>query len=262
MGNYKVQEVLNTDVQFHINIDDSHNIKYALITGDPMRVESIARQLDEPEFVSHNREYHIWKGKIKGEGVFVASHGIGGPSTAIAIEELCAIGVKYFIRIGTCGGMALDVMGGDLIIANAAIRMDGTTNEYIPMEFPAVSDFEVTSALQEAANMLNVKSHIGIVQCKSSFYGQHNPLSMPVSGELTAKWEAWIRGGCLGSEMESATMFIVSQIRKAKSGCVLNVLWNQERENQGLSNPKSYDMNMAIKTAILATEIIISKYNK
>ncbi|MCL2269874.1 MAG: uridine phosphorylase, partial [Treponema sp.] len=100
--------------------------------------------------------------------------------------------------------------------------------------------------------------HAGIVQCKDSFYGQHSPDRMPAGFELKNKWEAWIKAGCLASEMESSTLYIVSQILGARAGCVLNVVWNQEREKAGMSNPRCHDTEPAIKTAVEALRILIA----
>jgi len=244
---------------YHIDFDDSHGAKYVLLPGDPGRVEKIAQYLENPRFYHQNREYTTWLGEIAGETVMVMSTGMGGPSTAIAVEELYQTGVKNFIRIGTCGGMATPVMGGDVVIATGAIRMEGTSKEYVPIEFPAVANLDVTNALVDAAKGLGAAWHAGVVQCKDSFYGQHSPGRMPSGNELMEKWNAWIKAGCLASEMESATLYIVCQILGAKAGCVLNVVWNQERERQGLSNPQSHDTALAIKVAVEAVRLLIEQ---
>ena len=243
---------------YHIGFDDTHGASYAILPGDPGRVEKIASYLENPRFYHQNREYTTWLGGLSGKTVMVMSTGMGGPSTAIAVEELYQTGVRNFIRVGTCGGMALPVIGGDLVIATGAIRMEGTTREYVPLEFPAVANLDVTNALIEAAKRLNARWHAGIVQCKDSFYGQHSPDRMPAGNELMGKWEAWIKAGCLASEMESAALYIVSQILGARAGCVLNVVWNQERERNGMSNPQSHDTSLAIQTAVEAVRILIS----
>jgi len=245
--------------QYHIDFDDTHGASYAILPGDPGRVEKIASYLDNPRFFHQNREYTTWLGELSGTTVMVISTGMGGPSTAIAVEELFKTGVRNFIRVGTCGGMALPVLGGDIVIATGAIRMEGTTREYVPVEFPAVANLDVTNALVQAAKKLNAQWHAGIVQCKDSFYGQHNPDRMPAGYELMSKWDAWIKAGCLASEMESAALFIVSQILGARAGCVLNVVWNQERERAGMSNPHSHDTSLGIKAAVEAIRILIGK---
>ena len=243
--------------QYHIGFDNLHGAEYAILPGDPGRVEKIASFLENPRFYCQNREYTTWLGGLAGKAVMVISTGMGGPSTAIAVEELFKTGVRNFIRVGTCGGMALPVTGGDIVIATGAIRQEGTTRHYVPIEFPAIADLDVTNALVKAAKKLNLKWHTGIVQCKDSFYGQHDPDRMPAGYELNNKWEAWIKAGCLASEMESSTLYIVSQILGARSGCVLNVVWNQEREKKGLDNPRCHDTENAIKTAVEAVKILI-----
>ncbi len=247
------------DKQYHINLDSSHGAKYAIVPGDPKRVEEIAGYLDNPKFLTSKREYTSWIGKLDGEKVIVTSTGIGGPSAAIAIEELYKTGVRTFIRVGTCGGMQLEVVGGDIVIATGSIRSEGTTREYMPIEFPAVGDFQVVQALVQAAEKLGYRYHTGVVQSKDSFYGQHDPERMPVGYELLNRWDAWIKAGALASEMESATLFCVSSYLRARAGCVLNVLWNQERAKANLDNPHHKDNTRAITTAIEAIRILMAK---
>ena len=247
---------------YHIGLDDSHGAKYAILPGDPGRVEKIAGKLENPRFLHQNREYTTWIGTLSGEPVLVMSTGMGGPSTAIGVEELYRTGVHTMIRIGTCGGMAKQVVGGDLVIANGAIRMEGTSREYVNLAFPAVADFQVTKALEQAADELGATAHLGIVQCKDSFYGQHDPGRMPCGRELEEKWEMWIKAGCLASEMESAALYIVAQVLGVRAGCVLNVIWNQERKKAGLTDPHCHDTSLAIKTAVRAVELLIKKDQK
>ena len=241
---------------YHIGIDDSHGATIALLPGDPGRVERIAQKLDNPRFYAQNREYTIWLGEMRGKTVMVMSTGMGGPSTAIGVEELYMTGVRDFIRVGTCGGMDLNVCGGDVVIATGAIRMEGTTKEYVPIEFPAIAHLDVTNALVAAAKEKDYAWHAGVVQCKDSFYGQHSPDRMPAGYELENKWKAWVKARCVASEMESSTLFIVCQILGARAGCVLNVVWNQERDKAGLSNQECHDPAHAIDVAVRAAEIL------
>ena len=247
------------EVKYHIQLSkkDLKGAKYAIIAGDPGRIPTIAKELKNPVLLKVNREYTSYLGELEGENVLVMSHGIGGPSTAIAIEELYQIGIKNIIRVGTSGGMQLNVDAGDLVIAHGAIRQDGTSKEYVPIEFPAVADLDITNSLKKAADDLNYTNHVGIVQCKDSFYGQHSPGRMPISYELKDKWNAWIKAGCLCSEMETATLFTVGQILGIKTGAVLLVVWNQEREKRGLSQNVDFDTEKAIKVALgaIANEI-------
>ncbi len=249
----------NNEHMYHIGLAPSQGAAYAIITGDPGRVESIARLLNEPVFVAQKREYTTWAGTLGGERVLVTSHGIGGPSTAICVEELYRCGVRTIIRVGTCGGMALDVMGGDLVVATGAIRAEGTSREYLPIEFPAVADHAVTTALIDGGKALGCPVHAGVVQCKDSFYGQHDPDASPVSHQLHNQWNAWLKGGSLASEMESATLYIVAASLGIRAGCVLNVVWNQERTAAGLSNPQNKNTQNGAKAAVNAIKSLITE---
>ena len=242
--------------QYHIGLNKGDVGKYVILPGDPKRCKKIAQYFDDPKLVADNREYVTYTGYLNGEKVSVTSTGIGGPSAAIAMEELVNVGAEVFIRVGTCGGMQLDVKGGDLVIATGAIRMEGTSKEYAPIEFPAVANLDVVNALVKASENLDYTHHTGVVQCKDSFYGQHSPEIKPVSYELMNKWEAWKRLGCLASEMESAALFIVASYLGVKVGSVFLTVANQEREKQNLENPVVHDTEKAIKTAIEAIKIL------
>jgi uridine phosphorylase len=245
--------------QYHIGLRQGDVGEYVILPGDPKRCEKIAQYFDEPKLVGNRREFVTYTGYLAGQKVSVTSTGIGGASASIAMEELVKIGAKNFIRVGTCGGMDLDVKGGDIVIATGAIRMEGTSKEYAPIEFPAVSNLDITNALVKSAKNLGYNYHTGVVQCKDSFYGQHNPEKMPVSYELLNKWEAWKKMGCLASEMESASLFIVGSFLKVKVGSVFLAVANQEREKLGLENPVVHDTDKAIKTAIEALKILIKE---
>lgn len=168
-------------------------------------------------------------------------------------------GADTFIRVGTAGGMDLDVQSGDVVIASGAVRMEGTSKEYAPIEWPAVSDFEVEMALYQAAGNLGLRHHVGVVECKDAFYGQHKPEDLPVSYELLNKWQAWLKLGCKASEMESAALFTVASYLHVRAGAVLFIMSNQERAKQGLSNEIEHDTDKAIRTAIEAIRILIKR---
>lgn len=242
--------------QYHIGLKQGDVGKYVILPGDPKRCAKIAQHFDNPQLIADNREYVTYTGYVDGEKVSVTSTGIGGPSAAIAMEELVKVGAETFIRVGTCGGMQLDVKGGDIVIATGAIRAEGTSKEYAPIEFPAVANLDITNALVKAAQNLGFTYYTGVVQCKDSFYGQHSPETKPVSYELQNKWEAWKRLGCLASEMESAALFIVASYLNVKVGSVFLTVANQEREKQNLENPVIHDTETAIKTAIEAIKIL------
>ena len=153
----------------------------------------------------------------------------------------------------------MKVLSGDVIAVTGAVRMEGTSREYAPIEFPAAADFLVTRALVDAAEKLGLRCHAGVVQCKDSFYGQHNPDRMPVCSELKEKWEAWKRLGVLGSEMESAALFTVAAALGVRCGAVMNVIWNQERKAAGFTEPDCFDTERGIRAAILALRTLIAK---
>ena len=245
--------------QYHIGLKAGDIGEYVILPGDPKRCGKIAAYFDDAKLVGDHREFMTYTGFLDGVKVSVTSTGIGGPSASIAMEELANIGAKTFIRVGTCGGMALDVKGGDIVIATGAIRMEGTSKEYAPIEFPAVANLEIINSLVNAAKKLGFNYHTGIVQCKDSFYGQHNPEKMPVNYELQNKWEAWKRLGCLASEMESAALFIAGSYLKVRVGSVFLAVANQERERQNLENPVVHDTDKAIKTAVEAIKILIKE---
>ena len=250
-----------TGKQYHIQCGMGDVGKYVILTGDPKRVAKIAGWLDDAEPVADNREYVTYTGYLNGTKVSVTSTGIGGPSASIAVEELVNCGANTCIRVGTCGGIETDVIGGDVVIASSAVRMEGTTKEYAPIEYPAVADYNVVNALVQSAEELKYRYHVGVCQSKDSFYGQHSPEIMPVSYELQNKWEAWKRLGCLASEMENAAIFIVGSFRRVRVGSVLLALANQEREKAGLENIPCYDTDRIITTAVNAVRILIEKDN-
>ncbi|HCC34468.1 MAG TPA: uridine phosphorylase [Ruminococcaceae bacterium] len=231
--------------------------RYAILPGDPGRVKAIAALLDEAYPLASNREYDSYVGKLEGRSVVVCSTGIGGPSAAIALEELSTAGVETVIRVGTCGAMQLSVCGGDLVVAVSAVRQEGTSHEYAPVGYPATADFTVTEALKEAAGGQEISVHTGVVHSKDSFYGQHDPGRMPVSGELISKWNAYKALGVLASEMECAAIFTVAASLKMRAGAVLQVIWNQERAAAGMPNPHMPDTGAAIACAVGAVRRLI-----
>ena len=250
---------IDPDRQYHIQVAKGEVGRYVLLPGDPKRCAKIAKYFDDPVLIADSREYITYTGTVDGVKVSVTSTGIGGPSAAIALEELTNCGADTFIRVGTCGGMQEEVLSGDLVIASGAIRMDGTSREYAPPEYPAVGDYEILKALEEAADNLGMRHHVGVVHCKDAFYGQHNPELLPQSQVLLQKWDAYLRLGCLASEMESATLFIVGGYRKVRTGTVLLTMANQTRAKMGLSNPIVHDTDGAIRTAIEAVRVLIRK---
>ena len=248
--------------QFHIACTKGDIGRYCILPGDPGRVPAIAALLDDARQIAYNREFNVWTGTLLGEKVTACSTGIGGPSASIAMEELHKCGADTFIRTGTCGGIALDVQSGDVVVATGAIRYEHTSREYAPIEFPAVADFQVTNALVEATKKLGFPLHTGIVQCKDSFYGQHDPAASPVYYELQQKWESWKRLGVLASEMESAALFVVAAALGCRCGSCFHVVWNQEREAAGLDQKMSEDTSSSVKVSVEALKLLIEADRK
>jgi len=218
------KEVLNNDgKQYHICCKKGDVGRYVLLPGDPFRTDIIAKHLDNPKLVAHNREHKTWTGELNGVKVSVCSTGMGCPSTAIALEELIHCGADTFIRVGTCGRVCSESYNEDLegVIITGAIRDEGTTVQYVPIEYPAIANRHVVEALAKVCKEKNYNFAEGIAQSKDSFYGQHDPDSMPNSSLLNQRWEAWEKSNVMASEMETSALFIVSSIRAVRAGAIM-----------------------------------------
>tara|TARA_A200000113_G_scaffold214832_1_gene218564 strand:+ start:2382 stop:3125 length:744 start_codon:yes stop_codon:yes gene_type:complete len=207
----------------HLPIKFGEVARYVIVPGDPNRVPVIAESLENVINQGQNREFNAYKGTHNGIEVSVVSTGIGCPSTAIAVEELSYIGAEVFIRIGTSGSVDKSAKKGDIFIATAAVRDDGTSKQYIPIEFPAIASHNVVSNLIKASKNLNIDSKVGICQSKDSFFGETEPERMPVAPYLDFKWKSWQEGGVGASEMEAATLFTLSQIKRIEAGAILAI---------------------------------------
>lgn len=255
MQNYSGEEGL----QYHLQIRPGDVGRYVLLPGDPKRCAKIAAYFENPRLIADSREYVTYTGTLDGVPVSVTSTGIGGASASIAMEELHNIGADTFIRVGTCGGINLKVQSGDIVVATGAIRFEHTSQEYAPLEYPAVANLDVTNALRQASLAMGKQTHVGVVQCKDAFYGQHSPAKMPVSYELLQKWEAWKRLGVLASEMESAALFVVADALGCRCGSCFHVIWNQEREAAGLDQNMSEDTSAAVRVGVEAMKLLIAQ---
>ena len=243
-----------SELQYHIRVNENEVGKYVLLPGDPGRCESIANYFDDPKFVSFNREHKVYTGYIEGEKVSVVSTGMGCPSTAIAVEELVKIGCHTFIRVGTSGAMQPDMEVGDIAVINAAIRDEGTSRQYLPIEFPAVADMNVTNALVEASQKLGFTFHVGVTHTKDSFYSEVEPDRMPMSTYLKDQWNAYVAGGAICSEMEASIVFILSNIYRKRAGAVTMVIGS---DMDTIS--KKHDPDGMIRVAVEALRILIKK---
>jgi uridine phosphorylase len=209
--------------QYHVQLAPGDVGRYVLLPGDPGRCAPIAALFDDAKLVASNREYVTYTGYLDGEKVSVTSTGIGCPSAAIAVEELAIVGADTFIRVGTSGAIQKDIVSGELAIISGAIRDEGTSIHYMPIEFPAVADLDLTQALQRAAKKTGVKFRTGITQSKDSFYGQHEPERMGVARNLQDRWKAWEIGGAICSEMEASALFVIASMLRVRAGGVMMV---------------------------------------
>jgi uridine phosphorylase len=226
--------------------------RYVLLPGDPGRCERIAARFDSAERVMSTREFETWTGTMAGVPVSVTSTGIGCPSTMIAVEELARLGAGTLIRVGTSGPIQPGHQGGGLAVVTGAIRDEGTTVSVVPIEFPAVADLTVALALREAAEHRGARYYMGVSQSKDSFYGEVEPERMPIARALGERWDAWIGGGAVCSEMEAAALFIGAALHRIRAGAVTLLA-------TGAETPTAYDaaMDLLIDTAADAVRLLI-----
>ncbi len=250
-------------LQHHIHLCPGDVGRYVLLPGDPGRSEKIARYFDNPKFVASNREFVTYTGTLLGEKVSVTSTGIGSPSTAIAVEELIAVGADTFIRVGTSGAMQPYINSGDVAIVSGCIRDEGTTLHYMPPEFPAIASFDVVIALREGAQRIQMPFYIGISQSKDSFYGEVEPNRMPVASRLNERWKAWTMGGAICSEMEASSIFIIASINRKRAGGVM--VMNSDFTDRPRSPEEiqaalaRFDVDRAIRVAVEGLKILIER---
>ena len=210
-----------TQKMLHVNLAKGEVGRYAIIPGDPDRCELIAAHLDNPRLVTRKREFTTWEGTLEGEKVTVTSTGIGGPSTAICVEELHKCGADTFIRVGTCASTCADVQCGDIVVASGSVRMDGTSLHYLPLEYPAVPSYQLLKRLEESSNALGYHTVVGVSITKDSFYTQTEPETKPVSDELISRWRSYVRGGAVCTSMEESILFLVGTSLGVRTGSVL-----------------------------------------
>lgn len=236
-------------LQYHINMRTGDVGRYVLLPGDPGRVPLIASFFDNAHEVAHNREHRTFSGTVDGVKVSVTSTGIGGPSTAIAVEELIRIGADTFIRVGTSGLMQPETMNnGDLVVVSGAVRDEGTASHYMPMAFPAVADLDVVDCLRQACIERGIGYHVGLSHSKDSFYGEVEPDRMPLGDELKSRWKAWVKGGVMCSEMEAAALFVLCSVLRKRAGGIMLAL---SGEHPGLEN--------LCETAVLGLRKLIAR---
>lgn len=246
---------------FHLHIKEGDVGRYVLLPGDPGRCEKIAAFFDDAHFIAQNREYVTWTGTLLGEKVSVVSTGIGCPSTAIAIEELVDVGADTFIRVGSSGAIQPTAHMGDIAIITGAIRDEGTTSHYLPIEFPAVAHVDIVQVLRDAARDLGVPHHVGISQSKDSFYGEVERTRMPMAKHLEERWNAWVAGGAICSEMESAVILILASIYRKRAGGAMLIINNADLAEQSNvdadKHMAEFDADQVIRVAVKGLKKLI-----
>jgi uridine phosphorylase len=240
------------ELQYHIRCKPGDVGDAVLLPGDPGRVESIARLLDKPRKIASNREFTTYTGELDGRPVSVCSTGIGSPSTAIAVEELAAIGARTFIRVGTTGSIQKGVGFSDLVVATAAVRDEGTTPGYVPLGYPAVADFELAQSMLAAGRGLNYRIHAGIVRSHDSLYTDLHASRMPRREELEQALRVWHRAQVLCNDMESSAIFVLCALRKLRGGSVLTVVNEPGEEDIEASRVAALDLTPMFRVALAA----------
>lgn len=247
-------------VMHHIAVRHGDVGRYVLLPGDPGRCERIARRFDDPRLVARNREYETWTGTLSGVLVSVTSTGIGCPSAAIAVEELLQCGADTFIRVGTAGGMHPGMQTGELAIVTAAIRDEGTTSHYLPMAFPAIADLDIVLALREAARRTGARAREGVSQSKDSFYGEVEHERMPMPERLAERWQAFIAGGAICSEMEASVIFIIASIHRVRAGGIMACVGNPDMtKTEVAESMTAFDLDEVIDTAVEGLRVLIER---
>ncbi len=244
-------------ILYHIKVKRDTNLpRYLISCGDPGRAQRIADEfLSDSNELAKNREYWSFTGSYKGVDLVVSSMGIGSPSTAIGLEEFAMVGVDTFIRVGTSGSLSSDVKHGAIVNATSSVRDEGTSKQYIPLEYPAVASVDVILALRKAAFQLKIENyHEGIVHSKDSFYSEYPDFT--AQNDFTReRWNSWKKGNVLATEMECSILFVLSQIRKWRSGSILAVVGSTWDEKPIANNPFA-GQTEAITTALEAIKIL------
>jgi uridine phosphorylase len=242
--------------KYHIGLAKGDVGEYVLVPGDPGRTPMIAKYLDGAREVAFSREYRTFTGSIDGVPVSTISSGMGGPSVAIAVEELNELGVHTFLRVGTCGAAQPEIKMGDLVIAIGSVRSEGTPNGYVPPEYPAIASLDVVNALVEASQKEGVQYHVGVIRSVDALYSDLMPDRMP-RPNLRDELEMWSRAGILSNDMETSTLFVVARIRKLRAGTI-NLCVDELGAGEIHHLDPSY-MDRMLKVAVDAIRILIKR---
>ncbi len=255
--------VLEKKKMMHIGLCEGDIGRYVFLPGSPERTEKIAKYFENPREIAYNREYRTWTGTLDGVPVAVTSTGIGGPSTAIAVEELRQIGADTMMRVGSCASTSPKVSMGDIVIPGGAVRMEGVGEHYLPVEFPAVPDFQMMKALEEAAIEEGLPYDTGVTITKASFYSQTSPETKPVAPELLYRWDAYVKGGATNTSMECAPLFLICGSLGIRAASVMVSATNcKEYEEQARTRPLEDLEDRVIRVAIAGMRRIIRRDRK
>lgn len=246
-----VGDRVTAEREYHIAISRGEIPPLVLLPGDPDRARLIAEGFfTDPQEVARHREYWSYKGKYQGVPVGVCSTGIGCPSAAIALEELIRVGCTTFIRVGTAGAMNPSLKAGDLVIFTGAVRDEGTSRQYAPIEFPAVADPDVVKALSESARERGVRYRVGIGHTKDAFYSEFPDLVSDPEG-MRNHWQQLRNANVIATEMESAALFVLGQVRQVKVGtaCVI-VGESVDKQAKIVGKPKIEELTLVALGAL------------
>jgi uridine phosphorylase len=244
------------DLQHHIKCTNGDVARTVLLPGDPARAELIAGHFDEARKVASNREFTTFTGKTGGVPVSVTSTGIGGPSTVIAVEELVRCGADTLIRVGTGGALQPEIVPGSFVVATAAIRDEGTSRAYLPVEFPAAANIDIIEKLSAVHEYKGKQVLRGILHSKDSFYGQKEPERMPLADMLVNQYESWTKGGALVSEMEAAALFITASVLKVRAGAIILVASNKWMKTRLKEEKNRQTMGDMIEYTLAAVRLL------
>ncbi|URJ25090.1 uridine phosphorylase [Candidatus Blochmannia ocreatus (nom. nud.)] len=249
---------------FHLglHIKDIQDATLAILPGDPNRVKKIALLMNNPKHICSNREFNTWSAQINGNTVIICSTGIGGPSTSIVVEELSQLGITTFLRVGTAGAIQEYINTGDILIITAAVRYDGTSRHFAPIEFPAAADLLCSLSLIKAAKKIGIKYHIGVTVSSDTFYpGQerYNTFSGKIIKKFRGSIKEWKNIGVISYEMESATLLTMCLTQKLKAGMVAGVVINRAKNETPNCKIIQSAEEHAIKVVIEGAHIILTK---
>lgn len=240
-----VKKVENDAVMYHIGLSKNmlEGAEYVLLPGDPHRSESLAKAFDpQAKFLADAREHVSYLANFHGQKILICSSGLGGPNIGISVEELATIGLKYFLRVGTCGAIQKHIKLGDVVISSAAVRLEGTSKDYAPIEYPAVPAFNFTSDLVTAAKEANLPYHLGITASTDTFWqGQerYDSFTGYIQKRLRGNMDEWRNLNVANFEMEAASLFVICSTLQLEAACLCGVIAQRTESEEVSLNAKT-----------------------